>query len=92
MSEAPNLYAVFIALIQMIGTAFAVYIAYRQTIAHNKLVASNLASKVDETNAQTTTKLDAVHETVNGNLHRANERAEKYARLLRLNGIEPESF
>lgn len=71
----PNAFDVLIALIQMLGTAFAVYVGYLGT--RNRL-------------SGTDTKLDKVHETVNGNLSRAQERAEKYAKLLRENGIDPD--
>ena len=72
----PNLFDVLIALIQMMGTAFAVYIGY-------------LGTRKMQTN--TDTKVDKVHETVNGNLSRAQERAEKYAKMLRARGIDPDT-
>ena len=76
----PNLFDVLIALIQMLGTAFAVYIGYLGT--RNTL--SRTDTKLDS-------KLDKVHETVNGNLSRAQERAEKYAKMLRDRGIDPDT-
>lgn len=75
----PNLYAALIALIQMLGTAFAVYIGYLGT-----------RNTLNRTDNKLDTKLDKVHETVNGNLSRAQERAEKYAKILRDNGIDPD--
>lgn len=75
-TTGPNLFDVLIALIQMIGTAFAVYIGYLGTRRFQ---------------ANTDSKVDKVHETVNGNLSRAQERAEKYAKMLRAQGIDPDT-
>lgn len=91
MDSSPNVYAVLIALIQMIGTAFAVWIAYRQTVLNTRRDATALATKVDETTAKTASKLDEVHVAVNGNLDAAKKKAEKYARKLRENGIDPDT-
>jgi hypothetical protein len=70
----PNVYNVLIILIQTLGTAFGLWLTYRATIR-------NVASR---------SQVDEVHKTVNGNLSRATEKAEKYARMLRANGIEPD--
>jgi hypothetical protein len=72
---APNLYSVLIILIQTIGTGFGLWLTYRATIR-------NVASK---------SQVEDVHKTVNGNLHRVTEMAEKYAAKLRANGIEPDA-
>ncbi len=74
-ATGPNVFDVFIALIQMLGTVFAVYIGYLGT--RNKLTGTD-------------SKLDKVHETVNGNLSRAQEKAEKYAKILRDHGLDPD--
>jgi predicted chitinase len=70
-----NLSSVLTVLIQTLGTAFAVWVAYRQTI-------SKVASKA---------QVEEVHKTVNGNLHRVTEKAEKYAAKLRANGFDPDA-
>lgn len=87
MESTPNIYDVFIALIQMLGTAFAVWVAYRQTVLNNRRDASALAVKVEET----TSKLEAVHTAVNGNLDAEKKKVEKYAAKLRANGIDPDA-
>lgn len=91
MAEQPNMYAAIIALIQMLGTAFAVWIAYRQTVLNNRRDASALAVKVEETTAKTASKLDEVHVAVNGNLDAAKKKAEKYAAKLRAHGLDPDN-
>jgi hypothetical protein len=75
-AASPNLYDVLIALIQMIGTAFAVWVAYKQT---TRTVASR--DQVAE-----------VHKTVNGNLDVEKKKVEKYSRKLRELGVEPDDL
>jgi hypothetical protein len=91
-ANAPNVYNVLIALIQMIGTAFAVWIAYRQTTRNTASAADSLATKVEETTQKAATKLEEVHVAVNGNLDREKKKVAKYAKLLREHGIEPDDF
>jgi predicted histidine transporter YuiF (NhaC family) len=74
----PNSNAVWIALIQMVGTAFAVWLAYRQTRKSTKEDAKEVKAElavVQQKAEVREEKLDAVHSLVNG------DRAAKEARI-----------
>jgi hypothetical protein len=92
MEQSPNIYTVLIALIQMIGTAFAVWVAYRSQTRKTEATAVVLATKVEETSGKAAAKLEEVHVAVNGNLDREKKRVAKLAKLLRQNGIEPDDY
>ncbi len=79
MDNNPNLYSVLIATVQMIGTAFAVWIAYRQTMLNAIKVAIPVAEKLEE-----------VHTAVNGNLTAVQDKADRYAKILLDNGLHPD--
>ena len=72
---SPNIYTVLITLINTVGTGFGLWLTYRATIR-------NVASK---------SQVEEVHRTVNGNLTKVTEKAEKYAAMLRATGIDPDA-
>jgi threonine/homoserine/homoserine lactone efflux protein len=93
----PNNNAVWIALIQMIGTAFAVWLAYRQNRKTTEAKAVEVKEELHTASAAQAAKLDEVHQTaartevlVNGDRAAKEQRIKELEGKMRAKGLNPD--